>query len=358
MWNSVKISFRSLLKARGFSVAAVTVMALCIGANTAIFSVVNSVLWKPLSFSEPDRLVAVSEVLFPLNTNWGFSTPDYLFMAQQARSFSSIAAYTGMNCEVSGTDRPERVDGDRVTPSFFDVLRARPQMGRVFNDEEDQHSRQVAVISDRYWRQTLHARKDVIGRTIYLDRQPYTVIGVMASSFVFPLRKAGFNGTPGNVYVPMSFTPFERTGFGYMFNKGVIGRLKPGVTLNGAAAQVKSVLKRAERQYPSDFRSAPGFGLSATLMRYHDAVTGNLHVGLPVLLSAIGVVLMIDVPTSQTFCWRGPSTAGASLLYGTHSVGAGLMWFAKSLLKACCLLCLPDLLDSHWPPGSLRFLSR
>ncbi len=293
MWNDIRIGFRSLAKARGFSVAAITVMALCIGANTAIFSVVNSVLWKPLNFPEPNRLVAITEVLSPINANWGFSTPDYLFLGQQVRSFSSLAAYTGMNWEVSGIDRPERVDGDRVTPSLFTVLSAAPQIGRVFTEDEDQHSRQVAVISDRYWRHTLQARNDVIGRTIYLDRQPYTVIGVMAPSFVFPLRQAGFNGTPGDVYVPMSFTPFERTGFGYMFNKGVIGRLKSGVTLNAAAAEVKGILRRAAQQYPSDFHSEPGFAISATLQRYHDAVTGNLQIGLLVLLSAIGVVLLI-----------------------------------------------------------------
>src|SRR4051794_994428 len=100
MWNNVRVGFRSLIKARGFSVAAITVMALCIGANTAIFSVVNSVLWKPLSFPHPDRLVEITEVLSPINTNWGFATPDYLFLAQQARSFSSVAAYTGVNWEV------------------------------------------------------------------------------------------------------------------------------------------------------------------------------------------------------------------------------------------------------------------
>src|SRR5260370_12883659 len=99
MRNNVRVGFRSLLKARGFSVAAITVMALCIGANTAIFSVVNSVLWKRLGFLEPERLIAISEILFPLNSDWGFSAPDYLFLQQRAQSFSSLAAYTGMNWE-------------------------------------------------------------------------------------------------------------------------------------------------------------------------------------------------------------------------------------------------------------------
>ncbi len=293
MWNDIRVGFRSLVKARGFSIAAVTVMALCIGANTAIFSVVNSVLWKPLSFPQANRLVAINEVLSPLNSDWGFSAPDYLFLAQQVGSFSSLAAYTGMNWEVSGIDRPMRIDGDRVTPSLFKVLGAKPQIGRVFSDEEDQLARRLAVISDGYWRETMHGRKDVIGQTIYLDRQPYTIIGVMPPSFVFPLRKPGFNGTPGDVYVPMSFTPFERTGFGYMFNKSVIARLKPGVALATAAAEVKGILKRSEQQYPSDFRSDPSFGLSANLIRYRDSVTGSLQTGLLVLLTAIGVVLLI-----------------------------------------------------------------
>ncbi len=293
MWNDIKIGFRSLVKARGFSVAAVTVMALCIGANTAIFSVVNSVLWKPLSFPQPARLVAIKEVLSHFNLDWGFSTPDYLFLKEQVRSFSSLGAYTGVNWEVSGIDRPARIDGDRVTPSLFQVLGVKPQIGRVFSDEEDQHFRRVAVISNRYWREITHSRKNVIGQTIYLDRQPYTIVGVMPRSFVFPLRKAGINGTPGDVFIPMSFTPFERTGFGYMFNKSVIGRLKPRVSLTTAAAEVKGILKRSEQQYPSDFRSDPAFGLSANLLPYRDSVTGSLQVGLLVLLSAIGVVLLI-----------------------------------------------------------------
>ena len=281
-------------KARGYTAAALLVMGLCIGANTAIFSIVNGVLWRPLNFAAPDRLVSLTEKLGKLiQAQWPFSAPDYLFLEGQAKSFVSMAAYTTRDWELSGIDRPDRVTGLRAEPQLFSTLGVSPFLGRTFTRDEDEHARRVVVLSYRYWRRAFGSKADVIGSTIYLDRQPYTVLGVMPRRFVFPLRQAGYNGIPADVYVPMSWTPFERTGFGYMFNKSVLARMKPGVTVEHANAEVNWILKRFESHYPADYRSYPGFDLTGSAISYDEQITGGLKTGLLVLLSAIGLVFFI-----------------------------------------------------------------
>jgi putative ABC transport system permease protein len=293
MWTEVRVAFRSLSKARGFTVAAVAVIALCIAANTAIFGIVNAVLWKPMNFVAPERIVSISERFGTLHADGGsFSAPDYLFLASHSRSFTSMAAYNTREFELSGSDRPDRVTGARVTASLFPLLGVAPQMGRTFTTEEDMHSRHVAVLSDVAWRAAFGASPKIVGRTIYLDREPYTVIGVMPPAFVFPLRHPGSNGLPADIYVPMSWIPLERQ-FGYMVNKGVIARLNPGVTLHQAASEVNAIMKRSEDQYPAPFRSQPDFALSGVVVPYSELITGKLETIMLVLLSAAGLVLLI-----------------------------------------------------------------
>lgn len=294
MLNELRIAFRSMCKARGYTVAALSVIALCIGANTAIFSIVNGVLWRPLPFATPNRLVSLTEKVGKLaSSQWPFSTPDYLFLEQQTKSFGETAAYTLRDWELSGVERPDRITGLRTEPQLFSLLGVAPRFGRTFTKEESDHARQVAVLSYSYWLRVFGGKRDAVGRTIYLDRQPYTVIGVMPRSFVFPLRQAGYNGTPADVYLPISWTAFERKGFGYMFNKSVIARMKPGVTPARASAELNLLLKRFQSHYPAGYQSYPGFYLSGTVIPYRDQVTGNLQRGLLVLLGAIGLVLLI-----------------------------------------------------------------
>jgi putative ABC transport system permease protein len=294
MFRELRIVVRSLLKSRGFTFSALLVIALCIGANTAIFSVVNGVLWRPLNFKNPDRLVLIKEKLGNFTPDaWPPSTPDYLFFASTAKSFDSISAYTTREWELSGTDRPERITGLRVTPNLFSTLGTGPQLGRVFTDAEDRDKAHVAVLSDACWRRSFGGNPRIVGQTIYLDRVPYTVIGVMPHSFVFPLAQHGFNGTPADVYAPMSFTNFELTGFGYMFNKNVIARLRPGVTLQQARSETSSVFRRFESHYPPDFGAGTRGHFSGVVDFYKDEVVGGLQRGLLVLLSAIGFVLLI-----------------------------------------------------------------
>ena len=294
MWRELRVALYSLRKARGFTAAGLLVIGLCVGANTAIFSIVHGVLWRPLNFTAPERLVSITERLEKGAARaHTFSAPEYLFLEQHAQSFAGMAVYTTMDWELSGIDRPDRVTGLRASASLFRVLGVPPQLGRTFTSEEDEQGRRVAVLSDSTWRRTFGGRADAIGRTIYLDRQPYTVIGAMPRGFAFPLRHAGANGKPADVFVPISWSAFERSGFGYMYNKSVIARLKPGVTEAEAAAEVNVVLKRFEPQYPAGFRSDPSFGLSGSMEPYQDEVTGGLARALLLLAGAIGLVLLI-----------------------------------------------------------------
>jgi putative ABC transport system permease protein len=295
MWREMRVAIRSLKNAKGLAVAAIAVIALCIGANTAIYTVVNAVLWTPMKFFQPAHLVSVAEGLGNLRGKDGgpFSGPDYLFLEQHAKSFESMAAYMTKEWEISGIDRPERIKGARVSAALFHVLGVAPELGRTFTEREDESAGRFALLSGDYWRNTFGADRAVIGRTVYLDRQPYTIIGIMPPSFVFPQKQAGSNGIPAAIYVPMSWTDFERSRFGYMYNKSVIARLKPDTTAPQAGAEVRVLMKEFEKHYPSGFQSYPGFSLSAVVAPYQEQVTGRVGTLFSVLMGAVGLVLLV-----------------------------------------------------------------
>jgi hypothetical protein len=199
---------------------AIAALAVGIGANTAIFSIVNGVLLEPLPYRDPDRLVTLFERI-PGATieKFGFSAPDFSTVRSVTRSFDGLAAYRNVSYELSGLDRSERVVAARVSPEIFQVLGVMPAIGQPFTVQDDDTDAKVAVISDALWRRAFARDPRIIGRTIALDRQPYVVVGVMPETFVFPLRGADRNGEPAAIYVPIAFTPFERRSFGNMYKQ-------------------------------------------------------------------------------------------------------------------------------------------
>jgi putative ABC transport system permease protein len=292
--KDVRYALRTLTRSPGFTAVAVLSLALGIGANTAIFSVVNGVLLRPLPYREPGRIMMLHERLpkfTPLSIP--FSPPDYAEVERRARSFSAIAAFQNGEYELSGIDRPARITGARASARLDAVLGVEPALGRWFTREEEAQRRRVAVLTYGLWRARFGGDPAVIGRTLALDRAPYTIVGVMPPGFEFPNRGAFGNAQPADLYIPMSFTRDELEAFGMMYNNSVVARLKPGVTPAQARAEVAALVGRFFEQYPAFIRSSGTFELAGTLEPYAGEITGGFRTPLLILLAAVGLVLLI-----------------------------------------------------------------
>ena len=284
---------RALARTPGYVAVTVAILALGIGANTAIFSLVNAALFRPLPVADPAGLVAIYEGVPRAGLpKIGASPPDVLDLEAMQTSFEAMAAFRDREVELSGRGEPERIMGARISASLLPLLGAGPALGRNFTAAEDQPGSTVAIISHGLWQRRFGGAADVLGRTIILDREPREVVGVMPASFSFPLRGPSENNEPADVFVPMAFTPFEKATRGGLFNLGLLGRLKPGVTIEEARAEFQLLLPRVEANYPPQLR-ATGFHLAFTLSPFRDDVTGDTRRPLLVLLGAVGLVLLV-----------------------------------------------------------------
>ena len=291
LWQDTRYAARRLQRAPIFSLAVIATLALTIGATTAVFTVVNAVLLRALPYRDAGRLVLLQEA-FPQMT-FGFSPPDYLAFEARAGFVESIAAYRNREYELSGVEPPERVTVTRASATLFDTLGVRPALGRPFTREDDEAGRLVAVLSDALWERTFGRDPAAIGRSILLDRQPFTIVGVMPRGFTFPQRGPIMNNVPADVYVPIAFTAAEQRGFGSMYNNSVIARLKAGVTPAQADADTRALVRSNARElYPADLSGlAEVIGGSAVPLT--DEVTGGSRTVLWVAFAAVGFVLLI-----------------------------------------------------------------
>jgi hypothetical protein len=244
--QDARYAIRTLRKRPGFVFIVVAVLALTIGANTAIFSAVHSVLLSPLPFRDPGQLVDASEVLSSFGSGGiPFSAPDYEAFRSRSKSFQDLGIYSDHHYELSGTDSPQRLEGARVSASLWTTLGVSPLLGRFFTEKEDRDSLPVVLLSHRLWQSKFGADPRIVGKGITLDRVRYTVVGVMPDSFIFPLRGQQYNNQPAVLYTPISFAKKELQGWGTMFNNSVIGRLRPGVSVTQAQAEASTELASA-----------------------------------------------------------------------------------------------------------------
>ncbi len=291
--QDIRYGLRNLRRNPGFAVVAITALAVGIGANAAIFSIVNGVLLKPLPYREPDRLVTITEGFSPeTKGKFGFSPPDFTIMRSATRALDGVAVYRNVSYELSGRGPSERVVVTRASPEIFSVLGVQPAMGHAFTAEDDATDARVAVLSDGLWARAFARDPAIIGRTISLDRQPYVVVGVMPERFVFPPRGANRNGEPAAIYVPIAFTPLERGAFGSMYNSSTVGRLKPGLTLEQAEADLAAAAQAAVPQYPADIRGIFAKLTFSPAPLNEEVVAGSRRL-LLVLMGAVGMVLLI-----------------------------------------------------------------
>ena len=292
--QDLKYAVRMLRKSWGMTAIAVATLALGIGANTAIFSVVNSVLLRPLPFAHSGRLVYIQEKLPGFSTSIPMNAPDYNAFRERQRSFDGIGVYSNKHFDLSGIGDPERIEGARASASIFPLLGVAPLMGRTYTDEEDAGSHAVAVMSYGLWQRRYGADPAILGKTIELGREPYTIIGVMPQSFEFPLRGEAWSNDPADVWVPMSFTKQEREGWGNMYNHSVIARLKPGVTLTQAQADSSRAISEVEALYPASMVAFfKGTHVGIAIAPYSQVITGDVRAPLLLLLVAVGIVLLV-----------------------------------------------------------------
>jgi putative ABC transport system permease protein len=280
--HDLRYGVRMLWKNPGFTAVAVVALALGIGANSAIFSVVNTVLLQPLPYKEPERLVMVWED----DTKHGYpnDTPaaaNYVDWREQNQVFEGMAAMADQSFNLTGSGEPERIDGKRVNANLFELLGAAPQHGRAFAAEEDRPgANKVVILSHALWQRRFGSDAGLVGRTLTLNGEGHTVVGVMPADFQFPDRQA-------DLWVPIAFTQQEAANRGRHYLE-VVARLKRGVTLEQARAEMSTIAARLQQQYPEQ-----NTDLGASVVPLHEHLVGDIRPALLVLLGAVGFVLLV-----------------------------------------------------------------
>lgn len=290
--KDIKYAVRSLAKRPGLAAVALITLALGIGANTAIFSVVNAVVLRPLPYAEPDRLVMLWETM-PGSDRRSVAPGNFVDWRTQNQTFAELAATFYGNFNVTGDGEPERIDGATITSNFMHVLGAQPQLGRTFQPDDDEHQdRNLALLSDSLWRRRFGARGDVINRTITVDDQSYTVVGVMGPAFQFPEHSEMWVLGRNRGAVPLSLMA-QSPDNDWVHERDahfirVIGRLKPGATLSQAQSDIAGITRRLEHDFPQT-----NAGLGSNLVSLHTQIVGDIRSTLFILLGAVGLVLLI-----------------------------------------------------------------
>ncbi|HEV2834693.1 MAG TPA: ABC transporter permease [Pyrinomonadaceae bacterium] len=280
--QDLRYAARMLWKNPGFTTVAVIALALGIGANTAIFSVVNTVLLRPLPYKDPEQLVMVWEDAtrhgYPRDTP---AVANFIDWRDQNTVFSGMAAIDHMNFNLTGIGDPERLTGRRVSGNLFSMLGVEPQLGRVFTPAEDQQgSHRVVVLSHRLWQRRFGGDSSIVGKTLTLNDQSYTVLGVMPPGFQFPENE-------DELWVPIAFRGEDAANRNAHYLL-VIARLKPGVALEQAQSEMSTIGARLEQQYPD---SNTDVGVAITSL--HEHLVGDIKPALLILLGAVAMVLLI-----------------------------------------------------------------
>lgn len=292
-FHDLRIAVRHLLKSPGFTTIAVLMLAVGIGATTAVFSIVEAVLLRPLPFPQSERLVSLADFLQGAevggNGEAGVTAPEIRTYTRETQSFQDLGGYQPTGYELSGIGEPDGVNAARMTAGVFAALGVAPLTGRFFTQQEDDQSQPVAVVSYSLWQKRLHGDPHVLGTKILLDRKPYEIIGVMPRSFEFPLAPGHLNSA--EVWVPMSFTAQEIGPTGAAsWNFSMVGRLKPGVTAEQAQQDAERVAQEINRNLPSFVAS---LHIDASVKSLHEETIYQARQLVRILFMAVAVVLLI-----------------------------------------------------------------
>jgi putative ABC transport system permease protein len=284
MFSDLKYALRMLLKAPGFTVIAILTLALGIGANSAIFSVIDAVLLHPLPFPQPNRLVAVwSRVEHDKFEKETESVPDYVDLRDQSQTLSALAAFTRAGAVLNGTEEARQLYGVAITSDIFPVLGVAPARGRVYKREDDNVDARVVVLTDYAWKTYFNSDPDIVGKQISLSWHLYTVLGVMPPGFQFPVE-----GERAEYLQPLHPLVPEAVNNRDSHFVRMVGRLKPGVTVQQCDAEMKTIAARLEKQYPKSNTDR-----SERVYSLHDDIVGDVRPALITILAAVAFVLLI-----------------------------------------------------------------
>jgi putative ABC transport system permease protein len=336
----IRFGIRILRKNPGFTAVAVLTLALGIGANTAVFGVMNAVLLRPLPFKQPSRLMMLFEGIPKLGfPKMGFSAPDFAVFERAQKSFESVGAYQNKYFNISGEREPERLMAARISSSVFPMLGAEPMLGRTFTIGEDAPGQNVVILSYGLWQRRFGADPGIIGHNLQLNRQPYTVIGVMPKAFNFPLR--GPQGSePAELWVPMAFTATELEGWGTNYMNGVLARLRPGLAFEQASAEAESLSRSIGSNYPPELTKAfQGAELKISMNSYHEEVVKSVRTLLLILMAAVVLVLLIACANVATLLVSRAASRQKEVALRT-TLGATRVRLLRQMLTESLLLAL------------------
>ena len=328
--QDLRFGLRTLVKNPGFTIIAVIALALGIGANSAIFSVVNAILLRPLPYKSPDQLVVIWEnaahLGFPKDTP---SPANFLDWRGQSTVYAGMSAFSERSFNLTGVGEPERLEGRRVSANLFDVLGVKPIIGRTFVAQEDQPGSKVVLLNESLWKRRFGSDPGVIGRAVNLNGEPYTVVGVLPHTVRLP--------TSGNwrdqVWVPLAF-PSEEAASRSAHYLEVIARLKPGMTLPKAQAEMDTIAARLAQQYPET-----NTRIGAVVSPLHEEIVGKMKSPLLILLGAVAFVLLIACANVANLLLARAAVRQKEIALRL-ALGANRMRLTKQLLVESVLLSL------------------
>lgn len=293
VFQDLRYAARMLRKNLGFTVVAVLTLTFGIGANTAIFSVVNAVVLRPLPFPKPEQIVVVRDDLTGGQIeNVGMSVDELKDLQERSGVFQQVSAVWPVDANLTGSERPERIELLVVSPNYFALLRAPAQLGRVFGPGEQQATgfAEGVVISDRLWKRVYGSDPNILGRKVYADTDLYTIIGVMPPEFRHPGKTLR---NEVDMWATAGFTanPFPSPARAQRMLPGAIGRLQDGTDINQAQGKLDALVENLSQEFPREY--PPEAGWSVRVISAHEQLVGNVQTILFVVLAAVGLVLLI-----------------------------------------------------------------
>lgn len=337
--QDLRYALRQLSNSPGFSIVVILTLGLGIGANTALFSVVDAVLLRPLPYKDPQRLVGIHDELPGANLHdAGMSVEEADDLRNRSGVFDQLSSVWSFDVNVTGGEKPERLEGLAVSPNYFDLLGANAALGRVFTPSDYRPGFfEGAIISDSLWRRMFAADRTVLGRGIRLDNDLYTIIGVMPRDFRHPghtLRAdVDIILTAGYIAPPFPQPPKRQI----RLFPGAIGRLKPGLTFEQAQAKLDAFVANLRQQYPTEYPATARWSVKLTPL--HDEVVGNARTMLFALLGAVGMVLLIVCVNIASLLLARSSVRHREMAL-RQALGARAVRLLRQLLTESMLLAL------------------
>jgi putative ABC transport system permease protein len=343
MFKDLRFALRQLLKQWGFTAIAVLTLALAIGATTAVLSLVNALLVRPLSYREPQQLVLLLQHFKSQNLERiPVSPPEFVDYETRARSFEKLGAFGYTNFNLAGEDKPERISGATVTAGVLPLLGVSPIKGRFFEPEECTLGRDdVVIISARLWQRRFDSDPQIIGTKVLLNGKRFTVVGVMPASFDFPLQlfnlgNGGQFGGRAEIWQPLAFTDDEMKARSSR-SFAIIGRLAQGTSLARAQAEIETINAQMRREYPNNYGKDNSFG--GDVLPLHDLAVGGMRPALLILLSAVFLVLLIACANLTTMLLARAAAREREMAIRV-ALGAGPLRLLKQVLTESMLLAL------------------